>query len=219
MLKRRRLDSAEAQTGKQWPGSVGPRARLHAEDVAGAVKELIQEGKGKHFGLSEAGVGTIRRAHAVQPVTAVQSEYSMWCRTPEEQVLPTCEELGIGFVPFSPLGRGFLTGKIDENTISDSTDIRNSSPCFAPEARKANRVVIDLLVRIGEQMGRNRPRLRWPGCSLRSRRLSRSRAAGSWSAWTRTSAQWPSSSRQTIYGKSTAPSPRSRYKGTGIPQA
>jgi aryl-alcohol dehydrogenase-like predicted oxidoreductase len=123
------------------------------EDVAGAVKELIQEGKVKHLGLSEAGVGTIRRAHAVQPVTAVQSEYSMWWRTPEEQVLPTCEELGIGFVPFSPLGRGYLTGKIDENTTFDSADIRSSSPRFAPEARKANRVVIDLLVRIGEQKG------------------------------------------------------------------
>lgn len=121
------------------------------EDVAGAVKELIQEGKVKHFGLSEAGAQTIRRAHAVQPVTAVESEYSLWWRTPEEQVLPTCEELGIGFVPFSPLGRGFLTGKIDENTTFDSSDIRSKSPRYTPEARKANRVVIDLLARIGEQ--------------------------------------------------------------------
>ncbi|OHB62122.1 MAG: aldehyde oxidase [Planctomycetes bacterium RBG_13_46_10] len=123
------------------------------EDVAGAIKELIQEGKVKHFGLSEAGAQTIRRAHAVQPVTAVQSEYSLWWRTVEEEVLPACEELGIGFVPFSPLGRGYLTGKIDENTTFASVDIRSRLPRFTSEARKANRVVIDLLVRIGEQKG------------------------------------------------------------------
>jgi aryl-alcohol dehydrogenase-like predicted oxidoreductase len=123
------------------------------EDVAGAVKDLIQEGKVKHLGLSEAGAQTIRRAHAVQPVTAVQSEYSLWWRTPEEQVLPTCEELGIGFVPFSPLGKGFLTGKIDENTTFDSSDIRSRIPRFSPEARKANRVLVDLLAEIGEQKG------------------------------------------------------------------
>jgi aryl-alcohol dehydrogenase-like predicted oxidoreductase len=123
------------------------------EDVAGAVKELIQEGKVKHFGLSEAAAQTIRRAHAVQPVTAVQSEYSLWWRTPEEEVLPTCEELGIGFVPFSPLGRGYLTGKVDENTTFASSDIRSKSPRYTPEARKANRVVLDLLARIGEQKG------------------------------------------------------------------
>jgi aryl-alcohol dehydrogenase-like predicted oxidoreductase len=123
------------------------------EDVAEAVKDLVQAGKVKHFGLSEAGAQTIRRAHAVQPVTAIQSEYSLWWRTVEEQVLPTCEELGIGFVPFSPLGRGYLTGKIDENTTFASTDIRNRSPRYTPEARKANRVVIDLLARIGEQKG------------------------------------------------------------------
>jgi aryl-alcohol dehydrogenase-like predicted oxidoreductase len=123
------------------------------EDVAGAVKELIQEGKVKHFGLSEAGAETIRRAHAVQPVTAVQSEYSLWWRTVEEEVLPACEELGIGFVPFSPLGRGYLTGKIDENTTFASIDIRSRLPRYTPEARKANRVVIDLLARIGEQKG------------------------------------------------------------------
>jgi aryl-alcohol dehydrogenase-like predicted oxidoreductase len=123
------------------------------EDVAGAVKELIQEGKVKHFGLSEAGAQTIRRAHAVQPVTAIQSEYSLWWRTPEEEVLPMCEELGIGFVPFSPLGRGYLTGKVDENTTFASSDIRSRSPRYTPEARKANRVVIDLLARIGEQKG------------------------------------------------------------------
>jgi len=123
------------------------------EDVAGAVKELIQEGKVKHFGLSEAGAQTIRRAHAVQPVTAIQSEYSLWWRIPEEEVLPVCEELRIGFVPFSPLGRGYLTGKVDENTIFASNDIRSKSPRYTPEARKANRVVVDLLVRIGEQKG------------------------------------------------------------------
>jgi aryl-alcohol dehydrogenase-like predicted oxidoreductase len=115
------------------------------EDVAGAVKDLIHEGKVKHFGLSEAGVQTIRRAHAVQPVTALQSEYSLWWREPEAEILPVLEELGIGFVPFSPLGKGFLTGKIDENTTFDSTDFRNTVPRFAPEARKANRALVDLL--------------------------------------------------------------------------
>jgi len=115
------------------------------EDVAGTVKDLIQEGKVKHFGLSEAGVQTIRRAHAVQPVTALQSEYSLWYRKPEEEVLPALEEMGIGFVPFSPLGRGFLTGKIDENTTFDSSDFRNKVPRFTPEARKANQALIDLL--------------------------------------------------------------------------
>jgi len=123
------------------------------EDVAGAVKDLIQAGKVKHFGLSEAGAQTIRRAHAVQPVTAVQSEYSMWWRKPEEEVIPTCEELGIGFVPFSPLGKGFLTGKIDENTTFDSSDIRSKIPRFSPDARKANQALIDLLAKIAEQKG------------------------------------------------------------------
>ena len=121
------------------------------EDVAGAVKDLIQEGKVKHFGLSEAGVQTIRRAHAVQPVTALQSEYSLWWREPEEEVLPTLEELGIGFVPFSPLGKGFLTGKIDENTTFDSSDFRNIVPRFTPEARKANQAMVDLLGKIAER--------------------------------------------------------------------
>jgi aryl-alcohol dehydrogenase-like predicted oxidoreductase len=118
------------------------------EDVAGAVKELIQAGKVKHFGLSEAGVQTIRRAHAVQPVTAVQSEYSLWWRTPEQELLPALEELGIGFVPFSPLGKGFLTGKIDETTTFDAGDFRNVVPRFTPENRKANQVVVDLLAAI-----------------------------------------------------------------------
>ena len=121
------------------------------EDVAGAVKDLIQQGKVKHFGLSEAGAKTIRRAHAVQPVTAVQSEYSLWTRDPEAEVLPTLEELGIGFVPFSPLGAGFLTGKIDMNTTFDSTDFRNISPRFTPEARKANQALVDLLGKVAEQ--------------------------------------------------------------------
>jgi len=121
------------------------------EDVAGAVKELIQAGKVKHFGLSEAGVQTIRRAHAVQPVTALQSEYSLWWRKPEEEVLPMLEELGIGFVPFSPLGKGFLTGKIDEHTTFDSTDFRNIVPRFTPEARKANQALVDLLSWVAEQ--------------------------------------------------------------------
>jgi aryl-alcohol dehydrogenase-like predicted oxidoreductase len=121
------------------------------EDVAGAVRDLIREGKVKHFGLSEAGVQTIRRAHAVQPVTALQSEYSVWWRRPEEEVLPALEELGIGFVPFSPLGRGFLTGKINENITFDSSDFRNNLPRFTPEARKANQALVDLLRRIGER--------------------------------------------------------------------
>jgi aryl-alcohol dehydrogenase-like predicted oxidoreductase len=121
------------------------------EDVAGAVKDLIQQGKVKHFGLSEAGVKTIRRAHAVQPLTALQNEYSLWWRKPEEEVIPTLEELGIGLVPYSPLGKGFLTGKIDENTTFDKSDFRNSVPRFTPENRKANQAVVDLLTRIAKE--------------------------------------------------------------------
>jgi aryl-alcohol dehydrogenase-like predicted oxidoreductase len=121
------------------------------EDVAGAVKDLIQQGKVKHFGLSEAAVQTIRRAHAVQPVTALQSEYSLWFREPEAEVIPTLEELGIGFVPFSPLGKGFLTGKINENTKFDSSDFRNVVPRFTAEARKANQAVVDLLGKLAEK--------------------------------------------------------------------
>jgi aryl-alcohol dehydrogenase-like predicted oxidoreductase len=121
------------------------------EDVAGAVKDLIREGKVKHFGLSEASAKTIRRAHAVQSVAAVQSEYSLWWRRPEESVLPALEELGIGFVPYSPLGKGFLTGKVDETTKFDSTDIRNSIPRFTPEAMKANQAIVDLLGRIAAE--------------------------------------------------------------------
>jgi aryl-alcohol dehydrogenase-like predicted oxidoreductase len=146
-LKRLKVDAIDVF----YQHRVDPNVPI--EDVAGAVKDLIREGKVKHFGLSEAGAQTIRRAHAVQPVTAIQSEYSLWWRTTEEEVLPACEELGIGFVPFSPLGRGYLTGKIDENTTFASVDIRSRLPRYTPEARKANRVVIDLLARIGEQKG------------------------------------------------------------------
>ena len=121
------------------------------EEVAGAVKDLIQEGKVKRFGLSEAGAQTIRRAHAVQPVAALQSEYSLWTRTPEKEVIPTLEELGIGFVPYSPLGKGFLTGKIDETTTFDSSDFRNIVPRFTPEARKANQSLVDLLGQIADR--------------------------------------------------------------------
>ena len=130
-----------------------PDPNVPMEDVAGAVKELIQQGKVMHFGLSEANAGQIRQAHAVQPVTALQSEYSLWYRNVEEAVLPTCEELGIGFVPYSPLGRGYLTGKIDETTTYDSTDLRSRNPRFTQEALKANRAVIDLLEKIAAQKG------------------------------------------------------------------
>jgi len=130
-----------------------PDPAVPIEEVAGAVKELIQEGKVKHFGLSESDAATIRRAHAVQPVTAIQSEYSLWYRNVEADVLPTCEELGIGFVPFSPLGRGFLTGKVDETTLFDPSEIRSKNPRFTQDAIKANRAVIDLLERIAEEKG------------------------------------------------------------------
>ncbi|MGD0808612.1 MAG: aldo/keto reductase [Acidimicrobiales bacterium] len=129
------------------------------EEVAGAVKELMQQGKVKHFGLSEAGAETIRRAHAVQQVTAVQSEYSLWWRRPEEEVLPVCEELGVGFVPYSPLGRGFLTGAIDEHTTFDSSDNRNSLPRFTVEARKANQALVTRLRAISERKGATPPQL------------------------------------------------------------
>src|SRR5438046_891001 len=144
-LKRLRVDTIDLF----YQHRVDPNVPI--EDVAGAVKELIEEGKVKHFGLSEAPAETIRRAHAVQPISAIQSEYSLWWRTPEEDVLPTCEELGIGFVPYSPLGRGYLTGKIDEHTTFDSSDLRSRNPRFTPEAIQANQAVIDLLARIGEQ--------------------------------------------------------------------
>ncbi len=144
-LKRLRVDAIDLF----YQHRVDPDVPI--EDVAGAVKDLIKEGKVKHFGLSEAGVPTIRRAHAVQPVTALQSEYSLWTRTPEKEVLATVEELGIGFVPYSPLGRGFLTGKIDPNTKFDSADFRSALPRFTPEARKANQALVDLLAKIGQR--------------------------------------------------------------------
>ncbi len=144
-LKRLKVDAIDLF----YQHRVDPQVPI--EDVAGAVRDLIHAGKVKHFGLSEAGAETIRRAHAVQPVTAVQSEYSVWWRTVEEAVLPTCEELGIGLVPYSPLGRGYLTGKIDESTTFDSSDIRSRNPRFTPEAIRANRVVVDLLEKIAAQ--------------------------------------------------------------------
>jgi len=144
-LKRLKVDTIDLF----YQHRVDPKVPI--EDVARAVKDLIREGKVKHFGLSEAGVQTIRRAHAVQPVTAVQSEYSLWWRRPEKEVLPTLEELGIGFVPFSPLGKGFLTGKIDEKTTFDSSDFRKIVPRFTPEARKANLAIVDLLRKIAGQ--------------------------------------------------------------------
>ena len=144
-LKRLRLETIDLL----YQHRVDPNVPI--EDVAGVVEELIQQGKVKHFGLSEAGVKTIRRAHAVQPLTALQSEYSLWTRTPEKEVIPTLEELGIGFVPYSPLGKGFLTGKIDENAKFDSSDFRSTLPRFTPEALKANQALIDLLGKIGQR--------------------------------------------------------------------
>ena len=144
-LKRLRTDVIDLY----YQHRVDPKVPI--EDTAGAVKELIHQGKVKHFGMSEAGAKTIRRAHAVQPVTALQSEYSLWYRAPEQEIIPTLEELGIGFVPFSPLGKGFLTGKIDETATFEKTDLRNSIPRFTPEARKANQALVDLLGTIGAQ--------------------------------------------------------------------
>src|ERR1700675_4668513 len=144
-LKRLKVDAIDLL----YQHRVDPNVPI--EDVAGAGAKLIRQGKGKHFGLSEAGVRTIRRAHAVQPITALQSEYSLWTRTPEKEVIPTLEELGIGLVPYSPLGKGFLTGKIDENAKFDSSDFRSTLPRFTPEALKANQALIDLLASIGKR--------------------------------------------------------------------
>jgi aryl-alcohol dehydrogenase-like predicted oxidoreductase len=146
-LKRLRTDTIDLF----YQHRVDPNVPI--EDVAGTVGELIKEGKVKHFGLSEAGPDTIRRAHAVQPVTALQSEYSLWTREPKAEILPLLEELGIGFVPFSPLGRGFLTGKMDEHTQFDSNDFRNSLPRFTPEAMKANQALVDLLGQVAQRKG------------------------------------------------------------------
>ena len=189
------------------------------EDVAGAVKELIQQGKVKHFGLSEAGVQTIRRAHAVQPVTALQSEYSLWWRRPEAEVIPTLEELGIGLVPYSPLGKGFLTGKINENAKFDGSDFRSTLPRFTPEALKANQALIDLLGRIASGSRRRPLRSRWHGCWPRSRGLFPSQAPRSCIAWTRTSEQLQSNSRSMISVRSTTPPQRSRCTALGIPKS
>jgi aryl-alcohol dehydrogenase-like predicted oxidoreductase len=144
-LRRLRVDAIDLY----YQHRVDPEVPI--EEVAGAVKDLIQQGKVKHFGMSEAAAKTIRRAHAVQPVTAVQSEYSLWYRNPEKEVLPTLEELGIGFVPYSPLGKGFLTGKIDENTPIESNDFRSTLPRFSPENRKANQALVDLLAKIAQR--------------------------------------------------------------------
>jgi aryl-alcohol dehydrogenase-like predicted oxidoreductase len=144
-LKRLRVDALDLY----YQHRVDPEVPI--EDVAGAVKDLVQQGKVKHFGLSEAAADTVRRAHAVQPVSALQSEYSLWYREPEKEVLPTLEELGIGFVPFSPLGKGFLTGRIDENTTFDSSDFRNTVPRFTAENRKANQALVDLLQNIAQK--------------------------------------------------------------------
>ena len=167
------------------------------EEVAGTVKELIEAGKVRHFGLSEAGVQTIRRAHAVQPVTALQSEYSLWWREPEAAILPTLEELGIGFVPFSPLGKGFLTGKIDEDTTFDSSDFRSTVPRFDPEARKANRAFVELLERVAERKGATPAQIALAWLLAQKPWSSRSPAPRSCTASRRTSPQPTSSSPPT----------------------
>ena len=169
-LKRLKVDAIDLL----YQHRVDPQVPI--EDVAGAVKDLIQEGKVKHFGLSEAGVKTIRRAHAIQPVTALQSEYSLWWREPEEQIIPTLEELGIGFVPFSPLGRGFLTGKIATDTKFDSSDFRSIVPRFAPENLKKNQAFVDLLAKMQKKKMRRRHRLLLLGSLPKSHGLFQSRA-------------------------------------------
>src|SRR6266852_5303978 len=167
-LKRLKVDTIDLL----YQHRVDPNVPI--EDVAGAVKELIQAGKVKHFGLSEAGAKTIRRAHAVQPVTALQSEYSLWTRTPEKEVLPTVEELGIGFVPYSPLGKGFLTGQMNESTKFESSDFRSILPRFTPEALKVNQALIDLLGTIATRKRRHPPKSHSHGCWRRSPESCRS---------------------------------------------
>ncbi len=190
------------------------------EDVAGAVKELIQAGKVKHFGLSEAGVKTIRRAHAVQPVTALQSEYSLWWRKPEQEVIPTLEELGIGFVPYSPLGKGFLTGKIDENAKFDSSDFRSTLPRFTPEALKANQALIDLLGSDCEAQERDarsdRARLA-AGAEAVDRSDPRHDEAAT--AWKRTSGRRQSNSRPTTCATSMSAASKITVRGSSVPGA
>jgi aryl-alcohol dehydrogenase-like predicted oxidoreductase len=183
------------------------------EDVAGAVKELIEAGKVKHFGMSEAAAATIRRAHAVQPVTAVQSEYSLWWRRPEEEVLAACEELGIGFVPYSPLGKGFLTGTVDASTSFDAgNDIRSTIPRFTPEAMRTNRAVVDLLARIARRKEATPGQIARLGCSPRSPGSSRSPAPASCTAWRRTSVPPTSSCRPTSSPRSRTRRPRSTWR-------
>jgi aryl-alcohol dehydrogenase-like predicted oxidoreductase len=189
------------------------------EEVAGAVKNLIEAGKVKHFGLSEAGVQTIRRAHAVHPVTALQSEYSLWTRTPKKEVLPTVEELGIGFVPYSPLGKGFLSGKIDERTTFDSTDFRTTLPRFTPEAGRTNQALIDLLVKIGTRRKATPAQiaLSWL-LAQKPWGLFLSRELQSRSALKRTSGPRPSNSPVTISVKSKPLLQGSLCKAPGIPK-
>lgn len=186
------------------------------EDVAGAVKELIQQGKVKYFGLSEAAAHTIRRAHAVQPVTAVQSEYSLWYREPEEEVLPTLEELGIAFVPFSPLGKGFLTGRIDETTKFDSTDFRSMVPRFSEENRKANHALVDLLGNIAKRKNATPAQIALAWYWRRSPGSCRSRAQPNFTVCKRILARQPSNLQATISLRSRSPLRRSRSKALVI---
>jgi aryl-alcohol dehydrogenase-like predicted oxidoreductase len=188
------------------------------EATAGAVKDLIDAGKVKHFGLSEAGAKTIRRAHAVQPLTALQSEYSLFWREPEESVMPTLEELGIGFVPFSPLGKGFLTCKIDASTKFDSTDFRAVVPRFSEDNRKANQALVEVVTRFAEQ---RKPLLRKSlshGCLPRNHGSFRFQAQPSSRDWKKTSAEQPSSSPQKMYARSKKPPPQSTSKANVTPQ-
>ena len=193
-----------------------PDPNVPIEDVAGAVQDLIREGKVKHFGLSESGADLIRRAHAVQPVTALQSEYSLWWRAIEPEILPTCEELGIGLVPYSPLGRGYLTGKIDESSTFDSSDIRSRNPRFTQEAIKANRVVIDLLERIAAQKGATPAQIALAWLLAQKPWIVPIPARGNSNVSMRTSARLTSNSRRTISAISQMPCQRSRWSATGI---
>jgi aryl-alcohol dehydrogenase-like predicted oxidoreductase len=186
------------------------------EDVAGAVKDLIQQGKVKHFGLSEAGVKTIRRAHAVQPVTALQSEYSLWWREPEQEVIPTLEQLGIGFVPFSPLGKGFLTGAINKETQFDKTDFRNIVPRFSQENREANQSLVDLIGRFAQEKNARPPRSHSHGCSRRNRGSSPSPAQPSYTVSKKTWEQSTSNSRPRTYTSLMQQRQRSVFKELGI---
>ena len=187
------------------------------EEVAGTVKDLIAQGKVRHFGLSEAGPGTIRRAHAVQAVAAVQSEYSLWRRRPEDEVLLVCEELGIGFVPYSPLGHGFLTGAIDEHTTFDSTDNRITLPRFTVEARRANQALVDLLRAIAERKNATPASSHWPGSWPSGRGSSRYQGPRNCTAWKRTLARSRSCSPATTWPSSSVPHPRSRSLATATP--